>query len=271
MTYQNTNPTPTVAISISESPDMSALGLSYEHLQDAMAEIALHLLSSGMSLAYGGDLRAHGFTELLFELVMRYQNHPNHKKKRITVTNYLAWPVHSRMTVKDLAAFSTRYTESMHLVFLTQDGTPLNLQKRLDLRTPESDGNEWEEGLTAMRNVMARETQARIVLGGRVKGHKGSMPGVAEETLLSLRSQQPVFLLGGFGGCTRDIAETIRLVDRWAGSRPEWKGHSDFKYYSWKNLRNGLSKEENEILARTPHIQQAATLVSRGLRRRFNG
>ena len=69
MTSQNTRKTPTVAISISETTDMAVLGLSNEHLQDAMAEIALHLLSSGMSLAYSGDLRAHGFTELLFELV----------------------------------------------------------------------------------------------------------------------------------------------------------------------------------------------------------
>ena len=57
---------------------MAALGLSEEHLQDAMTEIALQLLSSGKSLAYGGDLRVHGFTELLFELVERYRDHPRH-------------------------------------------------------------------------------------------------------------------------------------------------------------------------------------------------
>ena len=73
MRVQNTEATSSVAISISESPDMAVLGLSDEHLQDAMAELALALLSSGTSLAYGGDLRAHGFTELLFELLMRYQ------------------------------------------------------------------------------------------------------------------------------------------------------------------------------------------------------
>ena len=47
---------------------------------------------------------------------------------------------------------------------------------------------------------MRQETRARIVLGGRVAGYKGRMPGIAEEALLSLQAQQPVFLLGGFGG-----------------------------------------------------------------------
>ena len=269
MTSQNTRKTPTVAISISETTDMAVLGLSNEHLQDAMAEIALHLLSSGMSLAYSGDLRAHGFTELLFELVMRYQGHPHHSGK-ITVTDYLAWPVHIRMAADDLAEFSAGHEKSTHLVFLASDGTRLDFQQRLDLPTHEPDDKEWAEGLTTMRVVMRDETQVRIVLGGRVNGYKGRMPGIAEETLLSLQSHQPVFLLGGFGGCTRDIAETIGLVDRWAGSRSDWRGRSNFKRYSPSDLYNGLSEEDNAILARTPHIQQAVTLVSRGLRRILN-
>ena len=47
-----------------------------------------------------------------------------------------------------------------------------------------------------MREVMCEETQARIVLGGRIRDYQGKMPGIAEETRLSLRAQQPVFLLG---------------------------------------------------------------------------
>ena len=54
-----------VGVSVSESPDMQALGLSDDHLRDAMAEIALQVLASGTSLACGGDLQLHGFTEVL--------------------------------------------------------------------------------------------------------------------------------------------------------------------------------------------------------------
>ena len=63
------------------------------------------------------------------------------------------------------------------------------------------DDGEWARGLTAMRRTMLLQSDARIVLGGRVEGYKGRLPAVAEETLLSLRAGQPVFVLGGFGGC----------------------------------------------------------------------
>ena len=76
MTPSQTETTPAVGISVSESPDLRVLGLSDGHLRDAMAEIALLLLASGKSLAYGGDLRQHGFTQLLAELVGRHRDHP---------------------------------------------------------------------------------------------------------------------------------------------------------------------------------------------------
>lgn len=256
---------PTVAISISESPDMAAFGLSNEHLQDAMAKIALQVLSSGTCLAYGGDLRTHGFTELLFELLARYRGHPDHGGQ-IAVTDYLAWPVHIRMTAAALTDFSAGHESSAALIFLAQDGARLEPEQRLKLPTHEPDTNEWAEGLTTMRVVMRDETHARIVLGGRVEGYKGRMPGIAEEALLSLEAGQSLFLIGGFGGCARDIAETLGLVDSWAGSRGTWDGRPGFAHYSPNDLHNGLSDEENALLARTPHIDQAITLVSRGLK-----
>ena len=264
MRDQRIEATSHVAISISESPDMAVLGLSNEHLQDAMTELALSLLSSGVSLAYGGDLRKGGFTELLFELLTRYRDHPRHSGK-IGVTDYLAWPVHIRMTAGELAAFSAGHEGAARLVFLARDGDRLEQEQRLELPSHEPDDDEWAEGLTGMRVVMRQETQARIVLGGRVEDYKGRMPGIAEETLLSLQVQQPVFLLGGFGGCTRDIAETVGLVERWAGSRGDWSGRPDFGRYSPADLHNGLSDEDNAVLARTPHLDQAVALVTHGL------
>ena len=59
----------TIAISISESPDLTRLGMSDRHLTGAMETMATYLLSFGYRLAYGGDLRQGGFTEQLFELV----------------------------------------------------------------------------------------------------------------------------------------------------------------------------------------------------------
>ena len=255
----------TVAISTSESPDMRVLGLGDEHLRNAMADIAVHLLASGRSLAYGGDLRAGGLAELLFDLLVRYRGHPNHEGRTITVTDYMAWPEHIRMKGDDLTAFANGCKQSARVILLARDGTKLTMEQRKVLKEHEPDDDEWMDGLTAMRSVMRAECHARVFLGGRVEGYRGRMPGIAEEALLSFQYRQPVFLLGGFGGCTRDIAETIGLVDRWTGPRLMWKGSQSFKCYSPSNLQNGLSYAENVCLALTPHIDQAIELVSKGL------
>ena len=257
-----------IAISTSDSPDMAALGLSEGHLREAVAEFAMYLLASGVNLAYGGDLRHHGFTELLFELVMRFRWNEQNKA---CVTDYLAWPVHIRMTADDLAVLDAKLQGFAQLVLMEQDGGRMSMKQRQALMSREPTDDEWSAGLTSMRKVMCRETDVRVVLGGRVEGYKGDMPGIAEEALLSLESGQPVFLIGGFGGCTRDIAETIGLVDVWAGSRPAWLGRLRFEKYGPGSLQNGLSTEENRVLARTPHINQAVTLVMRGLRRLRGG
>ena len=257
-----------VGVSISDSPDLRVFGLSDGHLRDAMAETALEVLASGWSLAYGGDLRKHGFSELLAEFVGRYRGHPQHGGA-VDVTDYLAWPVHIRLTPEALAAlaeFEAQHEPAVRFVFLRLDGTRLRREERQVLQVREPDEDEWTGGLTAMRRVMRGDIRARILLGGRVEGYRGAIPGIAEEAWLSLETRQPVFLLGGFGGCTRDIAETIGLVDPWAGSRGEWAGRARFREYTADALRNGLSLEENAVLACTPHIEEAVALVSRGLR-----
>ena len=106
MAYMPTIAGNTVAISISESPDMSVFGLSGAHLRDAMDRLALHLLASGARLAYGGDLRANGFTEWLFELVSRYRRETS--ETQISVTSYLAWPNHISMPADELEKISKK-------------------------------------------------------------------------------------------------------------------------------------------------------------------
>ena len=147
------------------------------------------------------------------------------------VVNYFAWPVHIRMTNDKLDSLAEEVDNVAVLKFLDMEGDLMTMERRREIPTSEPDDAMWAEGLTAMRRTMQGEIDARILLGGRVDDYKGRMPGVAEEALLSLRSEQPVFLLGGFGGCTRDIAETIGLADTLAGSRPLWQGRPEFEDY----------------------------------------
>lgn len=270
MSYQEVLGRQVVAISTSESPDMPALGLSDEHLRDAMAEIARHLLALGARLVYGGDLRQHGFSELLFELVARHRRDAGDGDEATGVTNYLAWPVHILQSVSTLESTVADLDGSAELVCLELDGTRLSMAERHRLASRQPTEDEWINGLTGMRRTMLAETNARIVLGGRVDRYKGAMPGIGEEALISLRDGQPLFLMGGFGGCARDIAETIGLVAPWAASRPSWAGRAAFGSFTAASLNNGLTDEENATLARTPHVDQAITLILRGLVRVTN-
>lgn len=265
MSYQNPLGRYAIAISISESSDMPALGLSDQHLRDAMAEIARHMLALGANLVYGGDLRQCGFSELLFELVARHRRDADENDDRIGVTNYLAWPVHILKSFEDLESVAANLAGTADLVCLTLDGTRMSMAERRQFSHQQPTDSQWSAGLTAMRRTMLGETDARILLGGRVDQYKGAMPGIAEEALLSLQEHQPLYLMGGFGGCARDIAESLGLVAPWAASRPLWPGRDSFKSFSPASLNNGLSLEQNATLAHTPHVNQAIILILQGL------
>lgn len=255
----------TVAISISDSPDMHQLGLSEAHLQDAMVEIARHLLALGSRLVYGGDLRPNGFTEILFELVARHRRDADAGDGRAAIQNFLAWPVHIGQAPGELQRFSADLAPDAELVCIDERGNPTNLENVLRLPREQATPDAWQRGLTQMRQAMLKISDARVVLGGRTENYKGAMPGIAEEALLSLQARQPIYLLGGFGGCTRDITESLGLADRWSPSSREWRGRENFRKFDSFSPNNGLSSEENAVLAKTPHIDQAVTLVLTGL------
>ncbi len=264
MSYREVFRNHVVAVSVSESPDMGYLGLSNEHLQDAMTEVARHLLALGARLSYGGDLRAGGFSELLFELVQRHRRDVD-EVSSVGITNFLAWPVHLRMQFSEVERATNDLKGIAELVCLDIHGVRIPLQLRKQVQPREPSVAEWNDGLTAMRGVIQAESHARIVLGGRVDNFKGSMPGIAEESLLALDSREPLFVLGGFGGCARDIAESLGIADPWAPLNRTWTERTSFSRFGPNSLNNGLTEAENRILAKTPHIDQALILVLKGL------
>ncbi|MBO9653367.1 MAG: hypothetical protein J7562_03535 [Agrobacterium tumefaciens] len=262
MTYREVLEGKSIAVSTSDSPDMAGLGLQMEHLRDAMAEIARHMLALGAKLVYGGDLRTNGFSNLLFELAARYRR-DSRDRTTSAVTNYLAWPVHIVQQPEQIDQFVADLQGVAELRLLDIDGKPLDLRERHNMQTLQPTEPEWARGLSAMRHTMMADTHARIILGGRVDKFKGEMPGLAEEALYSLQGHQPLYVMGGFGGCARDIAEAIGTLDSQIGR--DWLGREKFAGFKGYDLNNGLSHEENRILARTPHVDQAIILILKGL------
>jgi hypothetical protein len=271
MTHKEPLSNRVVAISISESPDMASLGLSSEHLTDAMAEVARYLMSMGARLVYGGDLRPDGFTLVLLELVERHRRDADDGDERVSFTNFFPWPVHISLSAEEVKQRAEAARGVAELVFLTSDGNAMSAEERGHLTPRQPTDDEWSDGLTAMRTVVTTKSHTRVVLGGKVEGFKGKMPGVAEEALAALQAGQPLFLLGGFGGCARDIAEDFGLVTTRTQGRREWPSRSAFANFTADSLNNGLNAEENRTLATTVHVDEAVTLILRGLLRGLSG
>jgi hypothetical protein len=256
-----------IAISVSDSPDLAVLGLGEEHLRDAMVEIARHLLASGAHLTYGGDLRALGFTELLFELVARHRPGDPDGSSEAPVTNFLAWPVHISLSMDELTNRIRAFRHIGKISLLTRDGTVLTSEERSRLTTKNPSKSEWAQGLTAMRQVMTYGCDARILLGGQTNDFQAMMPGIAEEALLAISAQKPVFLLGGFGGCSRDIAGLMHFMAQLdTPRRASWKGRRRFAGFRADALNNGLSHTDCQRLTRTVHVDEMVALILRGLR-----
>jgi hypothetical protein len=254
-----------IALSISESPDLAVMGLAKEHLEDAMTEIARHLMACGATLAYGGDLRQGGFTELLFEIVNRYR--ANKDSDKILVSNYLAWPVHVSMDEGAIRTWQDALQGLARLVLLTENGNEIALADRGPAKAPPGE-DEWKRGLTAMRETMASHSRARIVLGGQTAKYRGRLPGIAEEALIQMTRKAPLYVLGGFGGCARDLASLMGISRRdhsRSATVGQWAGSDTFRSFGVSDLNNGLSAEENCQLADTVYPDQAMALVLRGL------
>ena len=83
----------------------------------------------------------------------------------------------------------------------------------------------------------------------------------------AIEAKQPVFLVGGFGGCARTITEAIGLSEPWRGSCDTWCGRDRFDGRSAAYLNNGLTPAESRELASTQHVDHPITLVMKGLRR----
>src|SRR5690606_13077556 len=58
-----------------------------------------------------------------------------------------------------------------------------------------------------MREKMAIDCNARIVVGGKKTGYLGFMPGIIEEALYTLINSKPLYIVGGFGGVSQSLAK----------------------------------------------------------------
>ncbi len=274
-----------VAISISESPDASILGIGKAMFEDLSVELARHLLISGAHLVYGGDLRPGGFTELFKDLTYQYGIYEKDKTLKNYFTNYLAWPIYIGMSPTTQAEYKSCRVICQKATIPNTIPTGLH-----DLMLPPTTVDNlyyWAESLKAMRQEMEANIDARIILGGRVTGFKGYMPGLYEEAINAANAKHPIYLLGGFGGAALRLIKLIKgettsekLFEECCSNRSYKEFVSfldkekeemnfkalDFFVNNMGVLNNGLSDDENERLFVTTNVTEIIALVLKGLR-----
>lgn len=277
----------TIGISISESDNLNELGYGVAHLKDSMIEVARYILAAGGKLAYGGDMRQGGFTELIFDLLAYYKadkDLPAHER----FYSYLAYPLSTTLS-------SEKEAELKQNVSFKKVAPPsdLHIENPNEFLKPDSPDNLyiWARCLTKMREEMEADCDARIFIGGRTKGFKGKHSGILEELLIALDRKHPIYLIGAFGGMTRDIINALNGENPDSFTNEYYSDSSDYvgmcslfnerhpngiidhpqclsylREIGWAGIakNNGLSQSDNLRLAVTPHISEIIYLILKG-------
>ncbi len=212
-----------VAMSISEAEDLCRFGMRKAHFDSIFLELSRYLLLAGIRLAYGGHLKPDGYTwklaDLLYDpIIEQLRKDPFGGTVPLAeLITYIAWPI--PITIQDKARLGT-------LVEVRGCERPLDVNESLDKSFvekikeyfPADSLNRrfaWSRGLTVMREQQTNDVAARIIMGGKIlPGYSGRIPGILEETLLTIRAERPVYLIGAFGGCARLIVDVLESVER---------------------------------------------------------
>lgn len=200
-----------VAISVSGSADLRRLGLSPDHCNFAVAEIARAVLLAGGSVLYGGRLFPDaGFTGILVDEVRRYS------ERRHSLVICLAESEHGGHAAERFDAVQKRLGGAARLVLLDREGRPIDRTRWSDRPGPDPT-LPAAHALTTMRRYVTTHTDARVLVGGKLAGSTGRGPGVVEEAEMSVAAGQPLYVAGGFGGAAAAVARVLGRDDQeWA-------------------------------------------------------
>jgi hypothetical protein len=253
----------TVALSTSEAGDPAPRDPSPLHQRDLVAELARVLFALEARIAYGGDFREAGFTNLLVDVQREHASATGSTSQGIL--SYLLEP----LSAEDRADHADA-VECVDIVFIDFDRVGDDSAASKALRRAVS--------LRAMRWEIACDAAALVAVGGRTSGYTGWRPGVADEIAAAVKADKPVYLVGGFGGAASWYASAAFLE----GGIPDAPAAQELGPETTGELalpdvdevvralrgglsRNGLTWAENAHLARTASADEIVALVLRGL------
>ncbi len=280
-----------IAVSVSNNEELEQLGLSESHLKDIAIEVARYLIANGAILLYGGDLRKEGFTRLFAELSYQYK-FLNDKTFRFI--NYFPFPNSNSLTLEVKADFVKQQVEPI-VIEVPKHLGDVDKKREYDPFNNIEDRYIFSECFSGMRNIMANDSHARILLGGKQSIFLGYLPGIVEEAYFSLKANKPVYIVGGFGGAAKSLSKIIcggvseELANEFQYSnqfiqnfKQEYSEKASvpidydnlmdfFKRFNLDSFSelNGLSVDENLVLFESQNIHEIVFLIMKGLKIKF--
>lgn len=189
-----------VALSASESADLGRLGLSEYHCRLVIAEVGRALMLAGATVVYGGNLSADGYSDILLEEAQRFGGNGQVLELAIPESEY------TKHSVQELNKIDARLGEHGKLLLIRSDSV---IEQVRDVSPRRTDQVVIAEALSAMRAYVSLNTDARVVIGGKLANYQGHLPGVIEEALLTAESGKILLVAGGFGGAATAISNTL--------------------------------------------------------------
>lgn len=263
-----------IGISISEINGIFDNGFENIHLYTAQEEIAKYLLYTKNKIIYGGDISyksEFNFVKILAQIADSYGN------RDVPIINHVCYPLDKNVNINIKAEYNTiiEFREFNELRVKHDD--EIMPYSHLEALIP------FANNLSLMRTMMAKNTDARIMLGGKHTGYLGKYPGLLEEAYYTLKEGKPLFLIGGFGGISKFIIDLRKglvvkeLTFEW---QKEDKNNHKFRSLLENGIEvdydeivktiktsklNNLSKEDNDRLFDSTSIEEIVFYIMKGL------
>ena len=246
-----------VAISAGGSDsELAEHGIGMEHVEELMVRLSMRLLSEGHRLAFGGTMGVadKDLTRYLIDTAHRWGDEDSAHKVDITkpitwpLVNYSAWPNYKNITEEQKAKL-------VGICYFVDIRPPSCSESELNsVHQPGRAKRLEADALSAMRAHSAEQVDLRIVWAGKIAGSSGWMAGILEEVVFSLEQKKPVLVLGGFGGCSRLIADFLMEKDA------DWPERLSLKACASPDRDVTLTVEERDQLQhRMTHAKEMLT------------
>jgi len=184
--------------------------------------LTIELLQNGATLAYGGDFILGGTLDRIVEAAEAVPDDLVERSEK-RIHNYLGFPSYNREEVRKqhdkwegrvafhrLATLSEQELESFGLskdkwfhVYPRNESETYNPKNHLA----------WALSLFRMRVRLIQDVSALIVIGGKDGESWGRFSGIAEEIMLALAMDKPVYVLGGRRGAAEATGRLLGLAE----------------------------------------------------------